>query len=596
MEIKKRKYNILDTLKIPFTCNWLISLEIAIISIITGIIPTIQTVIVAKFIDVALKVIYKETVFLNVIPWIVLIIVLITILWFSKILTSYLQKKLVNSLREIFRIALVEKRSKLQYQSIENPKTWDLITRISDKAEERLASFYCDIFDFFALILRIMGLIILLFTNIWWVALVVVIFSVPTTVYSIKSGQQTYEIRQNTQQFHRRYEYFATLLTSREAAEERNVFGFGEEIVSKWHYYYEKARKMEVREKMKWYIKMKLGGIATSLILILVTIVLINPVLSGAITVGIFMSLVNSTFLLVDNMTWNLTRYTEQIANNVEYMKDFSIFAQMDEINKEETGNIKQIEFHTLEFKDVRFRYPQTENYILNGLSFKISKGKRYAIVGINGAGKTTITKLLTGLYDNYEGYIYLNGRELRKYTKKEINVIFSSVYQDFAKYFISIKDNILLGDIEKISNYSQKKLFDIVEKVGLEDLINSLPDGLETKLGKIYAEGKDISGGQWQRVAIARTLYSTAQVFILDEPTASLDPVSETDIYKEFDQMSYGMTTILISHRLSSTKLVDEIVVLNNGKVEELGKHDELMRNKGLYYSMYESQRKWYE
>jgi len=222
-----------------------------------------------------------------------------------------------------------------------------------------------------------------------------------------------------------------------------------------------------------------------------------------------------------------------------------------------------------------------------------LEAGKHYAFVGKNGAGKTTITKLLTGLYTEYEGEILINGKELREYPVSTVKALFSVVYQDFAKYYIPLKDNIKLGDVS--GKNTEEKIPDILTKGGLEELVSELKDGIDTPLGKILENGQDISGGQWQRIALARSLISRAPVKMLDEPTAALDPISESRVYGEFENLMKGKTTVFISHRLGSTKLADEILVIDDGMIIERGTHDELMDDEGQYAQMFEAQRGWY-
>ncbi|MCL2753618.1 MAG: ATP-binding cassette domain-containing protein, partial [Defluviitaleaceae bacterium] len=241
-----------------------------------------------------------------------------------------------------------------------------------------------------------------------------------------------------------------------------------------------------------------------------------------------------------------------------------------------------------------RFKYPTSENYTLDGLSLKLEKGKHYAVVGANGAGKTTITKLLTGLYDEYEGEILLNGKELRTFEASAVKSMFSVVYQDFARYQISMAQNIAIGDAAR--DIAEENIKRVASKIELNETIADLKDGINTPLGKIIEGGADLSGGQWQKIAIARSLISRAPIKILDEPTAALDPIAESRVYGEFEELMRGKTTIFISHRLGSTKLADEILVIKDGAIAENGSHNELMKLGGIYAEMFEAQRKWYE
>jgi ATP-binding cassette subfamily B protein len=203
----------------------------------------------------------------------------------------------------------------------------------------------------------------------------------------------------------------------------------------------------------------------------------------------------------------------------------------------------------------------------------------------------------MTGLYDDFEGDILINGRSISTYSQREIKALFSVVYQDFARYYISINDNIALGDVNKMQEEENpERVREAIMKAGLEETAAKLPLGLDTPLGKIKEGGQDVSGGEWQKIAMARAVFNPAPVRILDEPTASLDPVSESRMYKEFEKISRDKTTIFISHRLGSTKLAHEIFVLGNGRIIEKGDHQHLMNLDGVYAQMYESQRSWYE
>jgi ATP-binding cassette, subfamily B, bacterial len=241
----------------------------------------------------------------------------------------------------------------------------------------------------------------------------------------------------------------------------------------------------------------------------------------------------------------------------------------------------------------VTFAYPDTDKEILKNFNLKLYAKKYYAFVGANGAGKTTITKLLTGLYDNYTGSILIDGKNLRNFTQPELKAMFSIVYQDYAKYQISMKDSIGLGHVH---GAVEQEIMNAVNSIGLNEVVGKLPYGIDTSLGKVKEHGFDLSGGEWQKVAIARSLLSHAPIHILDEPTAALDPVIESEIYQLFGKVSKGRTTFFITHRLGATRLADEIVVIAGGQVAEQGSHNKLMNMGGIYFEMFEAQRGWYE
>jgi len=331
----------------------------------------------------------------------------------------------------------------------------------------------------------------------------------------------------------------------------------------------------------------------------LVAATLILPLTAGELSPGMFMGIVSAVFGMIGTLGWLLQDATEEVSKSREYMKDFAAFVELSRTEgAKDLPDSLPPAFETLEFRNVRFRYPTeaAETYVLDGISFKLENGKHYAFVGANGAGKTTTTKLLTGLYDEYEGEILVNGRELREFSQSAVKSMFSVVYQDFARYQVSMQDNIALGDAARELAKNPVEVLEVAKSAGLADSIASLKDGITTPLGKIMGDGVDLSGGQWQKVAIARSLLSRAPVKILDEPTAALDPIAESEIYRDFEALMRGKTTIFISHRLGSTKLADEILVIDQGKVAERGTHSELIEQGKIYAQMYESQREWYE
>ena len=276
-------------------------------------------------------------------------------------------------------------------------------------------------------------------------------------------------------------------------------------------------------------------------------------------------------------------------------MKEFTIFINLSEKRDANCLPIydNDFVFESLEFKNVSFRYPKTQRYILNNCSFKMLNNKSYSIVGENGAGKSTIIKLLTGMYENYEGQILINNKDLKEYSFGFIKGITSIITQDFTKFALTIKDNVELGNMNK----KDSKLIDeVLCQMGLEALIQKLPHGIETYIGKIKKESVDISDGQWQRLVLSRLLYSNSPINILDEPTASLDPIEESKVYQMLKELNRDKFTIFITHRLGAAKTSDEILVIANGNVAECGTHDNLMQKEnGIYKNMFNTQHAWY-
>ncbi|MGU8452521.1 ABC transporter ATP-binding protein [Clostridium perfringens] len=276
------------------------------------------------------------------------------------------------------------------------------------------------------------------------------------------------------------------------------------------------------------------------------------------------------------------------------YLDDMREFLEIKSENKEKTRDIPIDSSYEIEFKNVSFKYPKTDKYIYKNLSLKIKKGQRLAIVGINGAGKTTFVKLLCRLYEPTSGEILINGVNIKDFSKEEYYKILSVVFQDIKTFAFTVAENVSLENLEEVD---REKVLHCIEKAGVGDKINSLQKGIDTSLLKILdGEGVELSGGENQKLALARALYKNGKIVILDEPTSALDAVAEYNIYKGFDELIGDKTAIYISHRLASTKFCDVIAFFENGEIVEYGTHEELLKKNGKYSDMFNIQAQYYK
>jgi len=276
-----------------------------------------------------------------------------------------------------------------------------------------------------------------------------------------------------------------------------------------------------------------------------------------------------------------------------QYVNDF--FEFMDHDFSEQSGSLPAIEGDTLEieFKNVTFRYPGTEKDIFTNLNFTIHKGERLAIVGINGAGKSTLVKLMTGLFKPTVGHIYINGIDSKEFSQQAMFSMFSVVFQDVNVLAFSIEENVACRSV----NIDQNRVQDALEKVGLWEKVSRFEKGTKQPMLKVIEEdGTEFSGGEKQKLAIARALYEDGNMIVMDEPTAALDALAEAEIYENFSSLVKGKTAVYISHRLASTKFCDKIALFSNDGLLEYGNHDELMNKKGEYYNMFTVQGKYYQ
>lgn len=590
---EKKKYTYLDSLKFSIKSSPFCTILYLLLSLVEAVLPTYQVIINAKFIDDALGLIDGSATRKAVYISLAIVIAAIAYQWLVEPVKNYLATKIEMDLRVNLKGAYVEKCSRIEFKYVENTDSMDLMNRVADTMEHKFIEGFTNIVNLLLLIITIGGILIVLVTQIAWVALIIIVVAAPLLYLSFLSGKATYEANKEITKYQRKFKYLTTVMTGRENVDERTVFDYNEKLNDKWFEQYEISRKMETKIRAKWFVKLKSGSVITAFLCTFVAAMLINPVATGIITIGMFFSLINATFDLVHTMSWSLTRFIEAVSTHIEYLKELTKFAAFDQYEDADAFPERGNGFESVEFKNVTFKYPGTETYILKNMSMKIEAGKHYAFVGANGAGKSTVAKLLTGLYQDYEGQILINGKELREYTATQLKAFYSVVYQDFARYSISVWDNIAIGCVgcadDKVVNNAIKAL-------KIDSIIEGLPDGKNTLLGKLAQEGKDLSGGEWQRIALARCFVNEAPIRILDEPTAALDPIAESNLYSEFAKLCEGKTTLFFSHRLGSVKLADYIYEIDNGHIEEQGTHKELMAAKQLYYTMYDSQRRWYQ
>lgn len=296
-----------------------------------------------------------------------------------------------------------------------------------------------------------------------------------------------------------------------------------------------------------------------------------------------------------------ITGFSNWIINSVYYYanierccNDCAAFREFVE-SKEESKNKPNIDFDTvdsIEFKDVSFTYPSAEKSTINNMSFKVNRGENIAIVGENGAGKTTAIKLLCGLYYPTEGDILINGKSSRDFSSDSYFDLFSAVFQDYNFLPMTIAENICAT-----SDYDKEKLYSALEKSGIMDKINSLDKKENTLMVKdVYKDAADFSGGEKQKLLLAKAIYKNAPVLILDEPTAALDPIAENELYLKYNEMTDNKISFFISHRLSSTRFCDKILFIKDGTIAESGSHEELIALKGDYYRMYQIQSYYYK
>lgn len=594
--IKKKKYRIVDFVTLVIKIIPIQSLCSIVYVFLYSSIPAFQAMVTGGFINIAIDIFNGNNKYSAIYLSIILIICCESLYNLIPVLQQMIELSGKNRLKLILRKEIVDKRSCLDYYHVENNDTCELINRVCKEVDSRFMKGFNSILKGIGLIIRVTSLLFIVMSSTLFGGILILLVCAPLLRFAVMLGKKNYNLEKDAQRIKRKYSYLAEVLTNREYAEERKLFSFSSSITEQYNKLFDKAYNLESNIEKKRYINMKSGSMVTIVIGLIIMIILLPSVNNGQMTVGIYIALVSAILSLVQSMSWQLAGVMHEAAKLKEYLHEFSVFVCLSE--KESACDlpveIKDFIFDSLEFRNVTFKYPGTEKYVLKNCSFILYRHKSYSFVGTNGAGKTTITKLITGMYDEYDGDILINGKNIEKYSYSELKSLIGVVFQDYAKYALTVGDNVQLGNIQKNDTEAIQK---VLIETGLDEAVNKLEYGLDTSLGKIEKNSVDLSGGQWQKLALARLLFSDSKINILDEPTASLDPMAESRIYDMFHRIKEDRFTIYITHRLGAAKIADEILVLDKGYIIEQGSHDMLMTIKnGLYRQMFEGQKLWYE
>ena len=319
-------------------------------------------------------------------------------------------------------------------------------------------------------------------------------------------------------------------------------------------------------------------------------------VISKEITVGSFTMGINSlnNFMSASN---SIVHAMIDVGVKLTFINKYDTFLKIPNkgIRQKDNVTVSDLELTEIEFQNVSFKYPGSTSYILKNINLKIKKGEKIALVGMNGAGKTTVILLLTRMYYPTDGRILFNGVDIKEIDRESYRNLFSVVHQDFLMLPFSIRENIVF--LRQADEAQEQKIMNLLAECGLKDRVDHMYQGIDTPISKeIDARGVDLSGGEVQKIAIVRALYKDAPLVILDEPTSALDPVAESEIYQQFDKMTEHKTAVYISHRMISTRFCDRIIVLNHGEIAEEGTFDELNKKQGLYYKFYQIQAQYFQ
>ena len=517
-------------------------------------------------------------------------LIIFLILGILYIISSNLYNFLILKYKEYLYLELNKKfldnSLKFNLKDFENPEVYNIIQRAEQEIGIRP---YNIIISLLSIISQSVNLIsaCLILTK-WHLTLIIgfILLASFASKYFISISKNEYDILMNRTNYERKSWYISHLLIKDEYIKEVRLFGLSKYLIQQFIELRSRFFKENVDVLKRQYIFSEIYQLMNYVISFFIIFLAIYESTQGILLVGTAMTYIN-TSSKIENAIQNIVSNIFGIYKDSLYIDNIKKYFNY-ESNKF-YGNKTLKNITTIEFVNVSFKYPNREVYAIRNTSFKIKKGEILAIVGENGSGKTTIIKLLNGLYDEYEGNILINGIEIREIDKKSLRNCLATLFQDYNKYQFTIKENIGFGSIDNLDDIEKIKYS--AKKGGADQFINCLPNNYTQQVGYWFEGGTQLSGGQWQKLGLSRLFMKNADCLILDEPTASLDPFSELEIFKQLYQNSNEKINIIITHRFINTVFANKIIVLKNGEIIEKGKHDELLKQDGFYKDMFDIQ-----
>ncbi len=504
---------------------------------------------------------------------------------------KYINKRYEEELQFYIEGIMIEKTSRMDLSFFDS-------ATMGDKVRHARNNFYVMtettwlIFNIISEVINIIATLLIVCTYKKWLGLVTIVLLIPFLIYNKKYADKRLALEKKQLRDNRKKDYYYNVFFDNKIQMEMKLNGTGYYFISRykeiWSYLYKINKHEEVLHNIKN------------------TIIMIVNISSELIVLGVSVIDVINRNIGIGDLQYNLSMVTRLREQSSGLMKDIDHFlvnnTRLNELQEfiaikpqiEKSGMLLPSENPKIEFCNVSFCYPDSKEYVLKDCSFVIEPYEKVGLIGLNGSGKSTIIKLMFRFYDPIEGSIKLDGIELKEYNVYAVRKIFSVLFQDYVTYCLPLREIIALSDFSE--RFNESKLKNACDISGVSEIIKNWKNGYDSVLGRYYADnGKDLSGGQWQLVGLARAYFKESKYMILDEPSAALDPIAEDKIFEQLYYLSKGKSSITISHRLSNTILADKILVLDNGRIIEQGSHQELLQKKGKYAHLFNLQAEKY-
>lgn len=568
----------------------------AIWGLLMIVVDVLGTLLDLQILEKTVDLVVEGSTFTEVFRFIIIVLLLkIILMIFGSLYYGYIRTRGRNIWVKKIQKIIYEKAMQIDIKYFDDPKLYDKFSRALKQSDIKTI-------DCFESIISLVSALCAVSTLIIYIASIVPVLFVFTLVTSIISficyyiiNKLRYKVYKETEVNEREMNYISRTFYLEKNSYDIKTTNIASLLLQKREKtYQEYDKKYRNIEKKTIFIRLFEDGIYQIVTNFVTYAYLMYQVYNGFITIGEFTSLSASIYKFI-NRFYNFSRNISSLGDKFLYVQDFLWLMDYKpniEYNKKKHSDF---DFETLEFNNVSFKYENKETYALNKVNIKINKGEKIAIIGYNGAGKTTLTKLLLKLYEPEEGTIKINNIDYKDLSAYDVRDKSSIILQNFQIYSATVLENVLMR--EKRYNDDEEVVINALKKVGLYEKIMTFPNGINTILTKEFSnEGIELSGGERQKLAVARVFASRSQIAILDEPTSALDPYSEKEINDDIIKMVDTKTVIIISHRLSTIVNVDKIYVMKDGAIEEKGTHDELMKKKGIYYEMFTAQAELYK